>query len=609
MSRHFLRAAAAVAAVVSCLSVMPPVHAGGAQADVAASITDSRTTVLPGATSTYAIRVVNFGPAAANGVGVDDTFPANCLPTTWTCTGLGGGVCPASGSGNVAATVDLPVGGQVSFLARCTVPPDALPGTVTNTVTTRPAPGMTDPNPSNDTATDTTDVLAVARLSATKTVSGTLQPGGAITYTVVLSNGGAGAQGDNPGDEFGDTLSPALQLVSAAASGGTTTANPASGEVTWNGAIAPGASVTITIQATIRPASVGQVSNQGFVLYDSDANGTNNLPLLTDDPSTPAPNDATVFTISIPTAISLAKTVTGDFNQGGTVFYYLTMTNAGNAQADNPGDEIVDQLPAGLSLVSAAAGTGTVTTDAATRTVRWNGAVPYHGSAYVAIIAHVDETSTGTLSNQGVGHFDGDGDGVNETTVLSDDPALPGAADPTAFEVIVPPTTLRAFLTTPGASYYPNAVVPYSLSVYNYGGHDQNDNPGDEIVDTLPPQLIWVDTYATSGTATFDAATNSVHWNGAIPAHGSVSLTIFARVAPTAAGSILNQAVLHYDADSNGSNETTLLSDNGATLTPLDPTGIFVIAPVPATDGRALALLSLGLLLLALRGLRRHRRV
>jgi len=607
MSRHVLRAAAASA--VLCFFAAPLVQAGGVQTDVAVSITDNRTTVLPGATSIYAIRAVNLGPAAANGVGVNDTFPADCVPTTWTCTGLNGGVCPASGSGNVAATVDLPAsGGQVTFLARCTVPSATPPGVITNTVTTQLPPGVTDPNPGNDSATDTTSVLAVARLSATKTVSGTFQPGGAITYTVVLSNSGSGAQGDNGGDEFIDSLSPALQLVSATASSGTTTSDTASGNLTWNGAIAPGASVTITIQATIRPASVGQVSNQGFVLYDSDGNGINDTPLFTDDPATPAPNDATLFTISIPTVISLTKTVTGSFSQGGTVFYHLTMTNAGNAQADNPGDELVDQLPAGLSLVSASSPTGTVTTDAATRTVRWNGGVPYHGSTYVAIIAHVDEAATGTLSNQAVGHFDGNGDGVNETTVMSDDPALPGSADPTAFVVIVPPTTLRVLLGTAGTHYYPNTVFWYSLNAYNYGGHDQTDNPGDEIVDTLPPELTWVDTFATSGTATFDAATNSVHWNGAIPAHGSVSLSIAVRIAPNAVGLITNQAVAHYDADSDGSNESTLLSDDGATLTPLDPSVIYVIEPVPAADGGTLALLGLGLLLLAGWGLRRHRR-
>jgi hypothetical protein len=39
------------------------------------------------------------------------------------------------------------------------------------------------------------------------------------------------------------------------------------------------------------------------------------------------------------------------------------------------------------------------------------------------------------LSNQGTAHFDGDGNGVVEATVLTDDPEEPGDADPTVFQV------------------------------------------------------------------------------------------------------------------------------------------------------------------------------
>jgi uncharacterized repeat protein (TIGR01451 family) len=57
-------------------------------------------------------------------------------------------------------------------------------------------------------------------ITATKTVTGSFVPGGSVDYTVTLTNTGTGAQIDNPGDEFTDTLPPQLTPQSASASSG-----------------------------------------------------------------------------------------------------------------------------------------------------------------------------------------------------------------------------------------------------------------------------------------------------------------------------------------------------------------------------------------------------
>ena len=88
-------------------------------------------------------------------------------------------------------------------------------------------------------------------MSATKTVTGTFNRGGAVSYTIVLSNAGPSAQGDNPGHEFTDVLPASLTLVSASASSGTAVAAVGTRTVTWDGSLANGASVTITIAARI----------------------------------------------------------------------------------------------------------------------------------------------------------------------------------------------------------------------------------------------------------------------------------------------------------------------------------------------------------------------
>ena len=151
-----------------------------------------------------------------------------------------------------------------------------------------------------------------ALLRGSKTVSGTFTPGGPITYAIVISNAGGGVQPDAAGsDELVDVLPAALTLVSATATSGAATATPATRTVVWNGAIASGGSVTVTVHAAIGAAtSVGSVvSNQGTVRYDGDGNGTNESSVPTDDPGKPGTSDATAFTVTAPPPASSFYTV------------------------------------------------------------------------------------------------------------------------------------------------------------------------------------------------------------------------------------------------------------------------------------------------------------
>ncbi len=137
-------------------------------------------------------------------------------------------------------------------------------------------------------------------VSATKTVSGNFTEGGAVTYTVTLTNNGTSSQPDNPGNEFTDVLPAALTLVSASATSGTAVATIPTNTVTWNGSIAPlGGSVTITINALVTTGGQA-ISNQGQVSFDADGNGTNETNAVTDDPNTAAPGDPTVVIAGAP---------------------------------------------------------------------------------------------------------------------------------------------------------------------------------------------------------------------------------------------------------------------------------------------------------------------
>ena len=161
-----------------------------------------------------------------------------------------------------------------------------------------------EPNSANNSATATTTVVSPALVSATKTVSGSFWSGGSVTYTIILSNAGPGAQLDNPGDEFVDTLPAELALVSAVATSGTAVATVGTNTVSWNGSIPSGGTVTITIGATVRATTPlgASVSNQATIAYDLDGNGTNEISGGSDDPATTTAGDPTVF-IAMETAV------------------------------------------------------------------------------------------------------------------------------------------------------------------------------------------------------------------------------------------------------------------------------------------------------------------
>ena len=272
---------------------------GVGSADVSITKVDTPDPVNAGANITYTITVNNAGPTNAASASMSDTLPAGTTfvslsaPAGWTCT------TPAVGAGGTVSCTNPSLGtGSALFSLVVRVAPATAPGTViTNTATVSST--TADPNPGNQSATTTTSVVSPANVTGTKTVAGTFVPGGSITYTIVLTNNGASTQQNNPGDEFVDVLPASLTLVSANATGGTALATPATRTVTWNGSIAAGASVTITINATIRSdATPGtSVANQGTINYDADGNGTNESTRQTDSPAAPGAADATTFIV------------------------------------------------------------------------------------------------------------------------------------------------------------------------------------------------------------------------------------------------------------------------------------------------------------------------
>jgi uncharacterized repeat protein (TIGR01451 family) len=147
----------------------------------------------------------------------------------------------------------------------------------------------------------------------------------------------------------------------------------------------------------------------------------------------------------------------------------------------------------------------------------------------------------------------------------------------------------------------------------NSGGTTTGDNPGNEFTDVLPAGLTLVSATATSGTAVANVGTSTVTWNGSLAAGASVTITITATIdAGVAPGTtISNQGTIAFDADGNGTNEASAVTDNPSTGAGGDATPIVVTGgpqpptEIPTLDTVGLALLAL---LLAMGGALRLRR-
>ncbi|MEQ1644850.1 MAG: hypothetical protein ABL959_15480, partial [Pyrinomonadaceae bacterium] len=218
-----------------------------ASADLSITKTDGVATAVPGGSVTYTITASNAGPTGVTGATVADTFPAS-LTATWTCVGAGGGTCTAAGAGNINDTVNLPAGGSVTYTASATISASAT-GSLVNTATVSSA--TTDPNPANNSATDTDTLTPQANLGITKTDGvASVTAGGSTTYTITASNAGpSNATGATVADTFPAAIT-GVTWTCVGAGGGTCPAN-GTGNINSSVNLPAGGSVTFTAVSAI----------------------------------------------------------------------------------------------------------------------------------------------------------------------------------------------------------------------------------------------------------------------------------------------------------------------------------------------------------------------
>ena len=458
-------------------------------ADLAISKTDGATSVNPGGTTTYTIVVTNAGPAAADGAVFTDPAVANLSVTSVTCgSPSGGAACPTVPNTTVALLQGagivipaLPSGGSVTFTVPATVAGSAT-GTIANTANIAAPSGVTDPNLSNNSATDTDTVSSfLADLAITKTDGVTsVSPGATTIYTIVVTNAGP-ATAD--GAIFTDPAVANLNVTSVTCgspSGGAacpTAPNTTIGLMQGAGIVVPnlpaGGSVTFSVNATVAGSAFGSITNTANVVAPAgitDPNLSNN-----------SASDTNTVTTSLVADLAITKTdgVTS-VSPGATTIYTIVVANTGPSAAN--GAIFTDAAVANLSVTSVTCGSpsgGAVCPTVPNTTIAlMQGAgiviptLPTGGSVTFMVNTTVAGNATGSITNT-----------ANIATPAGvTDPNLSnnGASDT---NTIIAVGNLTLVKTDGSATYTPGGTATYSITVTNNGPSNATDLT---VSDNLP---------------------------------------------------------------------------------------------------------------------------
>src|SRR4029079_14301044 len=291
---------------------------------------------VPGTPATYTIIASNAGPSDVVGAAVADTFAASLTGATWSCSATGGS-CPAGGSGNINATVDLASGGSATFTVTANVSATAT-GTLSNTATVTAPLGPTEPNVADNTATDIDTLGPQVDLSVTKTDNDlAAQPGDTVVYTIAVSNAGPSAVVAAP---FADVAPAFLTGVAWTCSASAGSACPASGSgnaINTTDSLLPGGTASFTVTATVPASARGVIANTATISAPAGVAET-----------APADNAATDTTSVTPTGDLIITKTDGRTTMAAVEAdsYTVTVTNAGPSTITDAA--ISDASPAAL---------------------------------------------------------------------------------------------------------------------------------------------------------------------------------------------------------------------------------------------------------------------
>ena len=540
------------------------------QADLSITKDDGTAQYVPGSTLTYTVTVSNAGPSDAPNATVSDPIPAQIASWTWTCQSVSGGAsgCDGySGSGDFTDVVNLPAGASITYQVAASIRSSAT-GDLTNTATVAPPSSITDPDPNNNTATDTDSADPQAALSVTKD-DGVTQyvPGSSVTYTITVTNSG-------PSDALGVVVSDPIpsQVASwewTCTTTGGATCNGSGGPITTDFTdtvdMPAGSTITYTVVANIASSATGNLVNTVTITHPED--------------TTPGDNQATdTDTQDVQVDLYVTKTDgQASYTPGVGLTYTVVVGN--NGPSDAIGAQLTDIRPSQVSswtwtCVGATGGASGCDDDLSNPAVFTDTVdLPAGSTITYQVTVVIPSSASGTLTN----------------TVEVDHPEETDPRNNQATDTDTQESQVNLSVTKDDGvtQYVPGSSVTYTITVTNSG---PSDALGVVVSDPIPSQVAsWEWACTTTGGATCSGSggfittdfTDTVN----MPAGSTITYTVVANIASSATGNLVNTVtvapptgVVETDPTDNQATDTDS-SDPQANLSITKDDGVTVVAP------------------------------
>lgn len=491
-----------------------------ASADLAISKSDGRDSVGQGETLTYTVVVTNLGPDGALGAAVADTLPADLLAVTWTCSPSPGADCPASGSGDLAVSVDLPAASSVTFRLTGTVATDAQ-GTLTNSATVLSPGGVGDPDGSNNSASDSTALTPLVDLFVDLDDGGdSAVPGGQVSYRLVAGNAGPQAATDV---QLSAGFAPGLSCAWSCTPSGGASCDAASGvgDLQQTVQLPATARLTYTVDCQIPSQALAPLESTAQI-----STGATSTELeLADNTSRHDTTLTPLADVAIQVSDGRSTAVPG----GDNLTYTVTVRNNGPSDAasvvvENDFPQVLGDLPWTCLAAGSASCTATGSGDLLDTVVLPAGtSVSYFATA--GLPSHLQ----GDLSNSArvtppnnVGDPD---EGNNQASDLTH---------------LTPRVDLRIAKTDHTAQAAPGGSTSYFVEVQNVG---PSDAPQSLISDPLPAALScdW-SCLASPGASCQNSGSGSLTQLADLPRGTAVTYELSCHIDPAASGTLSNTA-------------------------------------------------------------------
>ena len=428
------------------------------EADLVVTMRDLPDPALVGNVVTYVVTVVNDGPSDAPEVEVVDTLPVDVAYQSATPSQ---GACDET-SGTVTCTLGT-IGNGASATITITVIPGAAVGGTTIVNSASATASVTDPDDSNNLASEETAVDPQADLSITKAASpDPVTVGNTLIYTVTVTNDGPSTASQVV---LTDALPTGVTLESTVSSQGVCVLQ--SGTVTCTlGSIGSGTQATVTIDVvptiSLGGTTITNVASVASSVADPDT--SNNATSIDTGVSVPALADLSVTKDDAPDPVPVGSLLT----------YTVTVANAGPVEAT--GVVLTDSLPADVTFNSADASQGTCSETSGTLTCD---------------LGSIDSGAQATLIIQVVPSEAAGGNTIPNSVTVAANETDPNVNDNRASQSTNVSVSALADVAV-AVTGSPDPVVvgedlTYRVVVTNGG---PSDAPGVVLTDTLPEQTV-----------------------------------------------------------------------------------------------------------------------